>query len=428
MKKAAAYAAASFAIAFTTILAIQLQYPIMYGIDGPYYLIQLRHLLSEGAIKYPDPPLTYYMLAPFYALSAIKDLGLKVAVAFYAGLTALTLFEAFKKYGNLSGFSAALAFTFSPYTLRLSYDLIKNFVSLFFIALILYIFINVRNQRKAVIYASIVAAASALSHVLTFGVLALYSIMLSAIYLFEKRRRDAAVKAAAAAAITSILILAATLTIVPQIVGYDSEKLLSFIENPFNQGKARMTALGFSANILIGSAGIAYGLTKRKSPEIAAAAGIMLILVNLPFIGEAWLFRFSLMSSILMPPIAALIVGEIGKTERGLAVVLLTGLMLSAFAPAASAIKITLTMRDYKMLKDELVKKVPEGSMLVVPDVRLRYWLEALHEDEYNIVKQMPHPPPPGTYLILDKARGFKINPRWERVLDGDRVEVLRIR
>ena len=84
-------AAISFLFAFVIILMILLRYPIMYGIDGPYYLIQMRHLVSDGVIKYPDPPLTYYMLAPFYILSADKNLGLKMAVAFYGGLTAFVL-------------------------------------------------------------------------------------------------------------------------------------------------------------------------------------------------------------------------------------------------------------------------------------------------------------------------------------------------
>ena len=121
------YSLGSFLAAYIILLIVYTQYPIVYGIDGPYYLIQLKHLASEGVIKYPDPPLTYYLLLPFYLLSADKNLGLKTAIAFYGGLTSLLLYMSFRRIGNFSGLTAALTFVISPYTLRLANDFFKNY-------------------------------------------------------------------------------------------------------------------------------------------------------------------------------------------------------------------------------------------------------------------------------------------------------------
>jgi len=431
MKRISAYiicAAISFLFTFVIILMILLRYPIMYGIDGPYYLIQMRHLVSDGVIKYPDPPLTYYMLAPFYLLSADKNLGLKIAVAFYGGLTALVLYAAFRRFGDLSGLAASLTFILSPFTLRLLNDFIKNYVSLLFIAIFIYTLLNVRNREHAIIYSSLAVIASAISHVLTFGVFAIYSLL---IFIFCQLKREYGVErdATASAAVTSFLILILALTVAPQIVGYDTRKLLSFVENPFDHGWEKAHFSNFAASLVIGFAGIVYSLKHQGAAELSMASGVSLILVNLPIIGSAWLFRFSLMTSILVPPIAAVIIREVNESSKFMVFTLVTGLMLMTMLPAVSILKPSITMRDYEELRDNLPKYVPPGSTLVIPDTRVRYWVEALHEEIYKIVKLPPRPPQPGTYLVLKKpVPPGREPPHAEVVLDGDYIRVLKLR
>jgi len=127
--KNVAYAVAAFTPTFGILLIILTRYPIVYGVDGPYYLIQLRNLISEGVIKYPDPPLTYYLLLPFYLMVADKNLGLKLAVAFYGGLTALVLYLSFRKLGDLSGLTAAFAFVICPSLLGLQTTSLKTMLA-----------------------------------------------------------------------------------------------------------------------------------------------------------------------------------------------------------------------------------------------------------------------------------------------------------
>lgn len=159
------------------------------------------------------------------------------------------------------------------------------------------------------------------------------------------------------------------------------------------------------------------------------ASGILLILLNLPVISNTWLFRFSLMTSILVPPIAALIIGEIRGSSKFMVFALVTGLMLMTMLPAVSVLKPSITTKDYEELRDHLPKRVPPGSTLVIPDTRVRYWVEALHEEIYEIVKKPPRPLPQETYLVLKKPiPPGREPPRAEIVLDGDYVRVLKLR
>jgi len=421
---------AAFLMSFIMILIVLLRYPIMYGIDGPYYLIQMRHLLGDGSLKYPDPPLTYYMLAPFYLLFSDKNVGLKVAVAFYGGLTSLILFMAFRRFCDLGGLTASLTFTLSPFTLRLAEDFIKNYVSLIFPAIFIYILLNVKDLKRAAIYSSIAALASALSHVLTFGVLALLSLIVFISSLIG-RSGDFVKYASASAAITSMIILTVSLSIFPQVTGYDSFKLLSFLNQPFGDGGGlTFRRIDFIGGMVIGLAGIIYGLTHRSKLEslIPIASGISLTLLNLPIIGHSWLFRFNLMGSILVPLIIASMMDGVKESSRPAMLTAIIGLMFIVMLPTIFALRPSITINDYLELQ-RIVDYVPPGSTIVVPDNRLRYWVEALHEETYEIVRRSPHPPPKNLYLIVGRYhRPRGLPPRSKLILEGDYIQIIKLR
>ncbi len=52
-----------WAIGFAFYLEILTRHPLMYGIDGPYYLVQVRSLLEAGRLEYGDPPLSFVLNA-----------------------------------------------------------------------------------------------------------------------------------------------------------------------------------------------------------------------------------------------------------------------------------------------------------------------------------------------------------------------------
>jgi hypothetical protein len=50
-----------FIMAFSSYYAALFRHPVMYGIDGAYYLIQVESILSTGMMKYPDPPFSFHL-------------------------------------------------------------------------------------------------------------------------------------------------------------------------------------------------------------------------------------------------------------------------------------------------------------------------------------------------------------------------------
>ncbi|MCD6488920.1 MAG: hypothetical protein J7K21_06845, partial [Desulfurococcales archaeon] len=78
------------------------QHNLVYGIDGPYYIIQYYSIAYTGAIKYPDPPLAFYILYPFqYILDKLFNdpgLGLKIGVSVATGLTTIVIYLDIKRF------------------------------------------------------------------------------------------------------------------------------------------------------------------------------------------------------------------------------------------------------------------------------------------------------------------------------------------
>ncbi len=52
--------------------------PLLYGIDGPYYYIQVSSILMNGHLKYLDPPLSFYILTAYSVLLNDIFAGIKV--------------------------------------------------------------------------------------------------------------------------------------------------------------------------------------------------------------------------------------------------------------------------------------------------------------------------------------------------------------
>jgi hypothetical protein len=64
--------------------------PFPLGVDGYFYPIQLRSLLAGHGLAYPDFPLTFWLMAPFAALTD-PIVGAKLAAAIYGALMAVPM-------------------------------------------------------------------------------------------------------------------------------------------------------------------------------------------------------------------------------------------------------------------------------------------------------------------------------------------------
>ena len=105
--------------------------PFPLGVDGYFYPIQLRSLLETGTLQYPTPPLTFWLMAPF---AAVTDpiTGSKLAAAFYGALIALPAYGVGARLGNARGagvVASALA-TFSAGSAYLTIEFVKNAIAI----------------------------------------------------------------------------------------------------------------------------------------------------------------------------------------------------------------------------------------------------------------------------------------------------------
>ena len=80
-------------------------------IDGPYYLIQVRGILTTGGIIYGDPPLTFYLLALFSLISGDIMLGVKVGAALLSALSLIPAYFLIKRVGRSISLALQLCYS-----------------------------------------------------------------------------------------------------------------------------------------------------------------------------------------------------------------------------------------------------------------------------------------------------------------------------
>ncbi|HET9623026.1 MAG TPA: glycosyltransferase family 39 protein, partial [Kofleriaceae bacterium] len=105
--------------------------PFPLGVDGYFYPVELRALLATGHLAYPASPLTFYLLAPFAALSD-PITGAKLGAAVYGALIAAPIYAVGARLGGGRGaglVAAALATT-SLGSLYLTVEFVKNGIGL----------------------------------------------------------------------------------------------------------------------------------------------------------------------------------------------------------------------------------------------------------------------------------------------------------
>ena len=82
-----------WAIGFAFYLEILTRHPLMYGIDGPYYLVQVRSLLEAGRLEYGDPPLSFVLFAIFSTIfGGALAFSIRVCVAIFGALSSVATY------------------------------------------------------------------------------------------------------------------------------------------------------------------------------------------------------------------------------------------------------------------------------------------------------------------------------------------------
>ena len=105
--------------------------PFPTGIDGYFYPVQLRALLTHGHLQYPASPLAFWFMAPF-AAATDPIIGAKLGAAIGGALIALPAYLLGARIGRGwgAGLLAASLATFSAGSTYLTIEYVKNGIGL----------------------------------------------------------------------------------------------------------------------------------------------------------------------------------------------------------------------------------------------------------------------------------------------------------
>lgn len=192
-------------ILFSFILDMYLltRYNLSYGMDGPYYDLQVLSILQTGLPSSNDPPLAYYMLTPLVAITGNSFLGIKITMALIGSLMAIPAYfltEIFSKKLKHASKVPALLGAFLI-TANVSYfqmlgDFMQNLVGVFFLLLLIYYTVkwleNSQKWRKYGVISIILLLCSIATHIYTGMVAVVVFVVLlgfSLLFKFYKNRR-----------------------------------------------------------------------------------------------------------------------------------------------------------------------------------------------------------------------------------------------
>ncbi len=323
--------AALIAFAAIAVRAMQsLPFDRILGVNGMYYPVQIRSLIENGALPFPDMPGLFYFIAGIHRASGLGIIVLCKLTGIVAPVLILLPFAFFSLRGEPAegrigdGNSigrrmehAALwlfvSFSFGPLLTR--GDLLKNGAALPFAATVLLLLVralqswpDIGNRMKLALALSI-SIASGLTALLHFGTFAAVCFVCSAVLLLFPFGKP--------------LIRLSALGLIPfaaLAVGlFDprrAHRLLGLtgelFERPlvFNGPPDPIYLLAVLVSIVLAAVG--FGLRLKRFWGLPAAYGLLL----LPLLDAEYLKRFSLLVFLPQAVYAMLLFEEIGRRGR----------------------------------------------------------------------------------------------------------------
>ena len=418
----------------------------MPGIDGPYYLIQVRSILETGLMIYDDPPLTFYLFALFSEFLGGVYNGVVTGVSVLAALSAIPIYFFVRKVtgSRLSAIASIIFFLYSTYHVRLVADLMKNAVGVLFLAgFIYYLHDTAFNgyRKRSIILSIIFLALTTFTHILDLGVAILFLVLYTIVVPLLQRRKQFLKSAGIMWSFLITLLFVGSM--VTPFYFTDIGKGIAFAEDllqpnpssqtepqlpppekqaplPGKQAPQKYAPMWLTIPFLIAGA-VMSGKeliegNKQKATVLIVATTVGILLI-LPFIPQIWLWRFTLMEFIPLSIIFGVILSSVKKKKTIiiLSIFILTPVSIQA-VQAVDSIPASITEEGYRDL--EMMKSmVPSDSVIVVSNKRGAYWVEYLlrvetitglspsldtsHENIFIISNlKMGRPLPPQTQLI----------------------------
>jgi len=378
-------------VGFTFYLWILTRTPLIYGIDGPYYLIQVRGLLETGRLVYGDPPLSFMIFTLFTMLfNGDSTLGVRFGVAFFSALSAVPLYFLVKRITRLelAGYASMLISFFSAPHIRMTNDLLKNAVGACFLLFFVYYLHELvfgEQRRRNLFLALFFLLLTGATHILDFGVALLFLALYLALALLLNVNRKSVMKNLGVLALIVGFFAVGVLVALPSLFT-DFFKGLAFLQDLLtSSGEANPILFlldprggGFTMPVLAVGVVLAVYEWRMKKTEAALALIVVTVIgfmLSLPIIPPEWLSRFLLMEFI---PIAFILGYSVSKMKHRVAVVIF--LIIVIFPAVLQGVEAskqmgpTINEKGYGELV-MMTELVPSNSVVVV-EPRLMYWVE----------------------------------------------------
>ena len=392
-----------FTVSFITQLKAFLASPLLPGIDGPYYAVQVEWLLKYGTLKYPDPPLAFLLMSLFKILLGDTFLAVKVCVSFFTSLASIAILLV-AKWVYRDDFTAVLAafvFSLNFYTFRLLGDFMKNSIGLFWLILYIYTLTKCLENpsRKLYLTSLLFYILTALTHILDYG----YAVAFTLIFIslnFKKFKNLYPIL------VYNVLALASFFA-VPAIVGGDVWKGVSLIKDVLEASstttvETRYRPL-FLPSIVFLVVMVAYWFIRKDIPRFTLLSTILAIgiLFSLPWLPRQWFFRLHLMSCI---PLAfgMAVPAYFTRLEKlfQLPIILSIVALTIFFNPLIKGLRPSISPGEYMEIKTIAKLAEKRGVNLVIPNARIRYWVEVYYEKVYRSPWQVKN-----FWIVLEKHR-----------------------
>ncbi len=421
-----------FLFGFLFYLWIFLRNQLVPMIDGPYYLIQVRSLLTTGSLAYGDPPLTFYLLSLFSILIGDVALGVKVGVSFFCALSTIPAYFLMKRVGKsaLAGLAAMLLVIFSAPYIRMLTDFMKNAIGICWLLFFLYYLHDLAFsgfKKSSLALAAFFLVLSGLTHILVFGAALLFLALYSVTVLVFNVNRRAFLKALSVIALVTIVFVFVASSFFSSLFT-DFNKVLAFVgdltasqsdpvQNPvpptprpgLRPPPPRSSMDAFSLSV-IGGWGIillilSFGAIlclyvwkkgKKEALLLLTAATIVGSIVCFPLIPNEWLGRFMLMFVVPTAIILSYGISKIwrlnNKNSKLIAIFLLMICLLFFVWQSATTIgNIRPTINDAGYVDlTNMKNQIPSNSIIAVSRQHgFGYWVEYVEDAEIIGVNEL---------------------------------------
>jgi len=434
---------------FILYLYILTRYVLIYGVDGPYYLIQVRSILETGKLKYDDPPLALYIFTLFTLLfGGNLTLGIKVGTAFFSALSAAPFYFWVKKVtkSQIPGYLASLGCILSSLHLLLINSYLKMVVGTFFLFCFIYYLHcmltekgGIRTLIMAISFMVLTGATHAIVFLVAFLFLVLYAIVYRLLWAGEKKvMRNLEI----------LLFMAFFFIIVTPIVlpffFKDYYQALDLALSPFYRFRPQtfssseiisrflldpMSGAAVLAAIIFGIALWIYEWRAGKKEAVLAIAPVTVVglLLLTPFIPLEWIWRFLYMEFITI----AFVLGYGFSKIQSKSILFVIALFL-CFSPiiiqtvdASKTLMPTIREEDYYEI-EEMRQYIPPKSVIIVNPF-YSYWVEYLTRTDTAFMFSPAIWRYEHVMILIDKLFPPTTAPNATKIFEGNRFILYEI-